>query len=200
MEKFIEKNKLPNENKIVALLPGSRKQELDKILPLMLQLPPLFPGYSFVIAGTGSLGKQEYEKFEGIENVSIIFDQTYDLLSVAHAAVVTSGTATLETALFNVPEVVCYKTSPLSFSIARMLVNIRFISLVNLIMDKEIVRELIQDKLIIGNLKQELSLILNDQPYRINMLGNFLLLQKNLGGAGASKRIAEKMVRGIQNK
>lgn len=197
---FIEKNKLDNENKIIALLPGSRKQELEKMLPLMLQLPALFPGYSFVIAGTSSLAKSEYEKFEGFENVKIIFDQTYNLLSVAHAAIVTSGTATLETALFDVPEVVCYKASPVSYRIARLLVNIRFISLVNLIMDKEVVQELIQDDLSIDNLKEELTKILNDPAYRTNMLRNFLLLQDNLGGAGASKRIAEKIVRDIQKR
>lgn len=196
---FLEKNKL-SDQKTVALLPGSRKQELEKMLPLMLQLPSSFPDYSFVIAGTSSLVKSEYEKFEGIDKVNIVFDQTYDLLSAAHAAVVTSGTATLETALFHVPEVVCYKTSPVSFGIAKMLVDIRFISLVNLIMDKEVVRELIQDDLSIENLKGELSKILDDSDYRNNMLRNFLLLQENLGGAGASKRIAEKIVQHIQKK
>jgi lipid-A-disaccharide synthase len=196
-ETFLGNNNL-SDHKIVALLPGSRKQELEKMLPLMLQLPSCFPDYIFVIAGTSSLEKSEYEKFKGIDKVSIVFDQAYDLLSSAHAAVVTSGTATLETALFSVPEVVCYKTSPVSFGIARMLVNIRIISLVNLIMDKEIVRELIQGDLTVENLKQELSNILNDSTYRTDMLRNFILLQEKLGGAGASKRIAEKIVRSIR--
>lgn len=192
-QKFIEKNNFSSK-KIIALLPGSRKQELEKLLPTMLLLPPHFKDYQFVVAGTSSLDKSEYLKFKGIGNVKIVFDQTYDLLSRSHAAVVTSGTATLETALLQVPEVVCYKSSWLSFSIARLLVNINFISLVNLIMDKEIVKELVQTDFNFENLRYELDKILHDNAYCENMLENFLLLQNKLRGVGVSERIAKKIV------
>ena len=195
--RFISENNLPNKN-IVALLPGSRKQELDKMLPMMVQLPERFPDHHFVIAGTSNLPKSEYQLYADKEKVQVVFDQTYNLLSVAEAAVVTSGTATLETALFGVPEVVCYKTSPVSYAIARMLVNIRFISLVNLIMDKEVVKELIQDKLLAENIEKELAAILTNDEYRAKMHRNLLLLHEILGGAGCSERIAKKIVQYVQ--
>ncbi len=192
-EKIIEEYKL-DKRKIVALLPGSRKQELDKILPIMLRMPSEFQNYQFVIAGTSSLDKSEYSKFAGFENTKIIFDKTYDILSVADAAIVTSGTATLETALLNVPEIVCYKTSGFSYAIAKLLVHIRFISLVNLIMNKEVVKELIQNDLDSENLKTELDKILNNNEKREKMFNNFAGLQEKLSGTGVSERIARKIV------
>ena len=136
-----------NEKEIIALLPGSREQEVTKMLELMLSVRPYFKDYQFVIAGAPSLPKEFYQKFVD-ENVHFVSNRTYDLLRCSKVALVTSGTATLETALLNIPEVVCYKSSTISYEIGKRVVkNIKYISLVNLIMDEEIVTELIQKEL-----------------------------------------------------
>ena len=135
-------------NNIIALLPGSRKQELEKKLPIMLEVTKFFPDHSFVVAKAPGLDDAFYDAFlSPLKNVSSVRDQTYELLSRSTAALVTSGTATLETALFEVPEVVCYKGNDLSYRIAKWLIKIKYISLVNLIMDREVVKELIQHEL-----------------------------------------------------
>ncbi len=181
-----------NEKKIIALLPGSRKQEVEKMLSIMLSVMPHFPDYQFVIAGAPSLDKEFYQKFE-TENVHFVSNKTYDLLRCSEAALVTSGTATLETALLNVPEVVCYKGSRISYEIGKRLVkNIQYISLVNLIMNREVVKELIQNELTTKNLIKELNLILGENRQKI--LSNYDELRQKLGGKGASENAAEVIV------
>ncbi len=189
--KFISVNQLENKQ-IVALLAGSRKQEIERLLPEMLAVIPHFPYFQFVIAGVSSLEPELYRKICGNSNVKIIFDKTYSLLQHAEAAVVTSGTATLETALLNVPEVVVYKTSPITFHIGKLFVDIKYFSLVNIIMDSEVVKELLQFDLQ-QDIKTELQKILHDNSYKNKMLDNYQLLHQKLGESGASKRVAEMM-------
>jgi lipid-A-disaccharide synthase len=190
---FVEKNNL-EEKSIVALLPGSRMQEISTMLPLMLSIKKSFPDHQFVIAAAPSVPLSFYENLMKGSDAKVIFNQTYELLRHAEAAMVTSGTATLETSLFNVPEVVCYKGSAISFFIARKLVKVKYISLVNLIMDKEIVKELIQSELNEINLKNELEKLLHDKVYRETMLENFSVLRSKLGGIGASAKTARLMI------
>ena len=157
---------IDTNKKIIALLPGSRKQEIAKKLPIMLSVANHFPEYQFVVAKAPGQDDHFYEPFlNGISNVDVVKNSTYDLLLKAKAALVTSGTATLETALFAVPEIVCYKGSPISYQIIKRLIKIKFISLVNLIMNKEIVKELIQDELNTTNLVRELSRLLKDDDH-----------------------------------
>ncbi len=182
-----------NDKKIIALLPGSREQEVTKMLELMLSVRPFFKDYQFVIAGAPSLPKSFYQKFVD-ENVHFVANKTYDLLRNSEAALVTSGTATLETALLNIPEVVCYKSSQISYEIGKRVVkNIKYISLVNLIMDKEVVKELIQKDLNTKNLTSELNLILGEN--RSKILKDYEKLREILGGAGASDVAAEIIVK-----
>lgn len=191
IEKFKSENHL-NEKEIIALLPGSRKQEVEKKLEVMLSVCSYFPHYQFVIAGAPSLPKEFYEKYVD-ENVHFVSNKTYDLLRCSKAALVTSGTATLETALLNVPEVVCYKSSRISYEIGKRLVkNIKYISLVNLIMDREVVKELIQNELNTENLVEELKLILGEKRQKI--LNDYDELRQKLGGKGASENAAEIIV------
>lgn len=174
---------------VIALLPGSRKQEISKMLSVMLSVTDSFPDFQFVIAGAPSQEYDFYKQFLNNKNVHFISNRTYDLLSVAHAALVTSGTATLETALFKVPEVVCYKGSWVSYQIAKRIITLKYISLVNLIMDREVVKELIQDEFNTKNLKVELQKIL-DPAHREKLLKDYDLLEEKLGGAGASATTA----------
>ncbi|MGN6352300.1 MAG: lipid-A-disaccharide synthase, partial [Parafilimonas sp.] len=154
----------PSANNIIAMLPGSRKQEIAKKLPSMLEVSRHFPQYQFILAKAPGLEDAFYESFvRNYTNVSSVRNKTYQLLTEAKAALVTSGTATLETALFGVPEVVCYKGSNISYQIAKRLIKIKYIALVNLIMDKPVVKELIQNELTVKNLKQELSQLLFDE-------------------------------------
>ncbi|WP_372745775.1 lipid-A-disaccharide synthase [Lutibacter sp.] len=178
---------------IIALLPGSRKQEITKLLSVMLKMADKFTDYEFVIAGAPSQDFEFYKPFIKKDNVQFISNKTYDLLSISYAAIVTSGTATLETALFKVPEIVCYKTSWISYQIGKRLVDLKFISLVNLIMDKEVVKELIQDDCNEKNLEIELHKILNEEN-RSKMFLNYFDLEKKLGGKGASKKVAELII------
>lgn len=184
---------------VIALLPGSRRQEISVMLPLMLSMRRHYPGYQFIIAGAPSQSKAFYERFIQQQDVKIVYNETYRLLQKASAALVTSGTATLETALFGVPEVVCYKGSAVSYMIARQLVKVKYISLVNLIMDREIVKELIQNELNEKNLKAELDKLL-DPASRQLMLENYEELKAKLGGAGASKYTAGLMVAALKDK
>lgn len=187
------------DSPIIALLPGSRKQEIRTMLRIMSGIIPSFPGYQFVIACAPSVPEKVYRSALGNRDVAMVSGQTYDLLSHAEAAIVTSGTATLETALIGVPEVVCYKGSRISFWIARQLVHVRFISLVNLIMDREVVTELIQHALTPKNLIRETKRLL-DPGVRKSMQDNFALLRKKLGGRGASVRTAQRIVQYLQDK
>lgn len=187
-----------DERPIIALLPGSRKQEIQTKLPIMLSVVDDFPAYQFVIAGAPGQERSFYQNFL-TKNIQLVENETYNLLQLSHSALVTSGTATLETALLNVPEVVCYKGSRISYEIGKRLVkHIKYISLVNLIMDKEIVTELIQHDLNYPNLKRELSLILEGE-HRLKMLSEFNQLRNKLGGSGASQVTAQKIVEVLQN-
>ncbi len=184
---------VPTDNPIIALLPGSRTQEINKMLPLMLEAAADFKEYNFVIAGAPSREAAFYKPFTKNKNVFVVLGQTYNLLQQSTAALVTSGTATLETALFGVPEVVCYKGSPISYQIAKRLVKIKYISLANLVMDREIVKELIQSDLTVKNLKLELKKLL-EGAYRTDMLKNYIELRQRLGGVGASANAANIIV------
>lgn len=186
-----------DEKPIIALLPGSRKQEISKMLSIMLSVVNDFPDYQFVIAGAPSQEYAFYQTFLNKENVKFIANKTYDLLSHSQAALVTSGTATLETALFNVPEVVCYKGSWASYQIAKRILTLKYISLVNLIRDKEVVKELIQDELNTKNLKIELNKILNTEG-RAQLLKEYAQLKQDLGGEGASKKTATLIINSLK--
>jgi len=179
---FKKKNNLDENYPVIALLPGSRRQEIINMLDLMLTVQPHFPEYQFVIAGVKNLA------------ASIVYEATYDLLAISEAALVTSGTATLETALLDIPEVVCYKTSAISYAVAKRLIKVPFISLVNLIMEKEVVRELIQDELNEQELVMELKSILKKGSKRAIQLNDYKKLQNLVGGPGASERTGGLMV------
>ena len=185
-----------NNKDIIALLPGSRKQEIAKKLPIMLSVASHFPDHQFVVAKAPGLEDDFYAPFLlTAPNVSSVSNQTYELLLQATAALVTSGTATLETALLKVPEIVCYKGSNISYQIAKRLISIKYISLVNLIMDKLVVKELIQDDLNTANLVRELNLILRDEPYRQQILADYEALWKLLSeGGNASALAAEEII------
>jgi lipid-A-disaccharide synthase len=194
-QEFLAKNKLSSKP-VIALLPGSRNQEIIKLLPLMLDVVSNFKDYQIIIAGAPNKSINYYEKIilsnkESRSSIKVICNQTYDILRISSAAIVTSGTATLETALFKVPQVVCYKTSVISYLIGRLLIhNLKFISLVNIILDKHVVKELIQNNCNKDNLVIELQKILNKSD-RSLMLKEYELLHKKLGGKGASKKTAE---------
>lgn len=182
---------------IIALLPGSRKQEIAKKLPIMLSVASHFPEYTFVVAKAPGLEDDFYTPFlSTATNVTSVRNQTYDLLMKAHAALVTSGTATLETALFAVPEVVCYKGNSISYQIAKRLIHIKYISLVNLIMDKPIVKELIQDELTTENLVRELQLITQNTDHRQKMIDDYSALRELLSkGGNASTQAAKQIIK-----
>lgn len=199
-ESFLEKNAL-EDKPIIALLAGSRKQELNKILPEMLNVIKDYPDYQFVIAGAPSMDDEDYKSYISGFDVKVIYEQTYQLVYHAKAALVTSGTATLETAIINTPEVVCYRAGggKIGFKLFWPLLKIKFISLVNIIMDRELVKELIQHNLNEKNIEYELNAILFDDSYRKNMLTDFDLLRDKLGGTGASNRFAKEIVSSIKN-
>jgi lipid-A-disaccharide synthase len=199
-----EKSKLPTrkeftlENKlddkpIIAVLPGSRKQEIERMLSIMLNVVGDFQDYQFVIAGTTNLPKEAYDNAVHM-GIKVVFNQTYALMQHAHAGIIKSGTSTLESALFRLPQVVCYKGGAVSYSIARLVVGnrVKYISLPNLILDKPVVKELIQSDLTASNLKNELKSILAGKK-REEMLENCDQLIQLLGNSGASKKVAQLM-------
>lgn len=194
-EGFLEKNAL-SAQPIIAVLPGSRKQEVSKKLPIMLAALKSYSNYQIIVAGAPSLDLEFYAPFlKDFSNVHIVHNQTYDLLSNAELAVVTSGTATLETALFEVPEVVCYIGSSISYLIAKQLIKIKYISLVNLIMDKEVVKELIQGECNPKTIAAEVDRIIVGGSKREEQLSNYKLMKEILGGGGASKTIAQAVLK-----
>lgn len=187
-----------DERPIIALLPGSRKQEISKMLAVMLSIVTDFPDYQFVIAGAPSQDASFYQQFIQEQNVHLLLNKTYDLLSISHAALVTSGTATLEAGLFKIPQVVCYKGNRASYEIAKRVINLNYISLVNLILDKEVVTELIQTEFNANRLKEELTKILD--PYRrATLFLDYYDLEQALGGKGASEKTAKLIVQSTQN-
>lgn len=178
-----------DERPVIALLPGSRKQEINTMLPIMLSVIDQFPHYQFVVGGAPSKTADFYSPIlQG--KAKLVLNQTYDLLQVSEAALVTSGTATLETALFQVPEVVCYKGNWFSYQIAKRLVKVNYISLVNLIMDREVVKELIQAELNTEQLQFELAAILPQGSKQASLEKEYAQLKEKLGGGGASSRVA----------
>jgi len=180
---------------IIALLPGSRKQEILKKLPVMLELSTLFPKHHFIVAQAPGQDDTFYQTLlQDYKNVSTVKNDTYNLLAISVAALVTSGTATLEAALFGVPEVVCYKGSPVSFWIAKRLIKVKYICLVNLIMDKEVVKELIQYELTVNNLKQELNLLLYDKIRQAQLQRDYAELKKILSEGGNASANAAKVI------
>lgn len=179
-----------DDRPVIALLPGSRKQEIDKMLQTMLGITNDFKEYQFVIAGAPSQDQEFYEQFIKSKQVHLVMNRTYEILGIATAALVTSGTATLETALFKVPEVVCYKGNFLSYQIAKRVINLDYISLVNLIMDREVVKELIQADFNKTNLRKELKKILSED-HRQKMFSDYYELEQKLGGKGASEKTAK---------
>lgn len=189
---FRKENQL-GEKPIIAVLPGSRKQEITKMLSVMLSVVDDFQEYEFVIAGAPSQDFEFYQQFISNKNIKFISNKTYDLLRSSTAALVTSGTATLETALFKVPEVVCYKGSSISYQIAKRIITLKYISLVNLIMDQEVVTELIQSECNTKRIKEELQKLL-EPDYRKKLLENYDILEQKLGGVGASKKTAKLIV------
>ena len=196
--KIIDGNQFRKENNldekpIIAILPGSRKQEISKMLSLMLSVVNDFQDYQFVIAGAPSQEYSFYQQFLKGKNIKFVANKTYDLLSNSHAALVTSGTATLETALFKVPEVVCYKGSWVSYQIAKRIITLKYISLVNLIMDEEVVTELIQNDCNPLKIKTELTEIL-EESNRKKLFEKYDELEQKLGGIGASEKTAKLIV------
>ncbi|MBR4706268.1 MAG: lipid-A-disaccharide synthase [Paludibacteraceae bacterium] len=197
---FLRRNSLGEKREIIALLPGSRTQEVKRILPVMLKVVPHFPDYQFVIGGVSSLDKSLYKKIIGNTDVFLIENQTYELLQNSSAAIVTSGTVTLETALFTVPEVVCYKATGFSYLLAKWMIKVKFISLVNLVMDKEVLKELIQSDLTEKNIVTELERLLHDGKRQRQILEDYDELRDRLGNAGASEKAAEIVVNAARMK
>jgi lipid-A-disaccharide synthase len=195
---FYQKNEFSYQP-IVALLPGSRAQEVKAMLAKMIALVPDFPQVQFVVAGVDSLPAATYALALS-KGIQVIYNQTYDLLSHAAAAVVTSGTATLETALFNVPQLVVYKTSWISYQIGKRLIRVPYISLPNLIADKQVVRELIQEDFSSGNLRQELGRLLSDATYRQELQAGYALIRERIGEQQASERVAHLILESLGKK
>ena len=194
---FINKHGLSKEKKLIALLPGSRKQEIKKMLPVFLKIVPLFPKYEFVLAGAPGINPQWYQKFLEGSNLKVIQNKTHDLLLHAEAALVSSGTATLETGILNVPQVVCYRSSFLSYQIAKLLVKLKYISLINLILDREVVKELIQRDFNVKKLAQQLEFILSDSGQK-KLKNDYKELRTVLGTGGASKKTAQLIIDALQ--
>lgn len=188
---FLEEYQL-DDRPLITLMPGSRKQEITKMLGVMLQVVDDYPDYQFLIAGAPGQDLSFYQSFLK-DNVTLVMNRAYDLLCLSHAALVTSGTATLETALFKVPQVVCYKGSAISYHIAKMIIKLDYISLVNLIMDKSVVTELIQNDFNVKNLKKELDQILLPQ-HRSQIFKDYHDLENRLGGGGASDKTARLII------
>ena len=182
------------EKPIIAILPGSRRQEIESILPEMLRIVDHYPNHQFFIAATNNFSEKYYSSFVKEKNVKLVFNETYGLLSNSSAALVTSGTATLETALFKVPQIVCYKTNWITYILAKNLVKINYLSLVNIIMDKQVVKELIQNELNENRLKIELDILLNDNEM---ILTNYDKLSNLLNKKGASKIAARFILKSI---
>ena len=194
---FRKQNHL-SQKPIIAILPGSRKQEITKMLSVMLSVVDDFPDYQFIIAGAPSQELSFYQTFITQDNIKFISNKTYDLLRNATAALVTSGTATLETALFKVPEVVCYKGSWTSYQIAKRIITLKYISLVNLIMDEEVVTELIQEGCTTKSIRDELQKILQPENRHI-LLEKYNVLEEKLGGVGASQLTAELIIKDLKS-
>jgi len=191
---FLAQHNLPTSKPLVALLPGSRRQEIKKMLPLMTALQADFPDHQFIIAGVSSVETAFYEKYSAFPDIPVIVHVTRKLLRSADAALVTSGTASLETALLKTPQIICYKSDHLSYLIAKQLIKVKYIGLPNLIMDKPIVKELIQNDFNRITLKNELSNLLLNAEKRQQVATDYDALEQKLGGVGASEKVAGRLV------
>jgi lipid-A-disaccharide synthase len=196
-EDFIKKNNLSGKP-LIAILPGSRKQEIERMLDIMLLIKNDFRDHEFVIGGSSNIPKEMYSAAIQ-KGIKVVFDQTYELMQHSEAGVIKSGTSTLESALFELPQVVCYRGGQLSYMIAKQLVNIKYISLVNLIMDAPLVKELIQTEMTAKNISAELKELLFNQAYRQQMISNYKQLKEQLGGPGASERLAASIYNNLKN-
>ena len=196
---FLRKNDLSIDKRIVALLPGSRRMELTRVVPILADVAKANRSVQFVVAAVKTLPLEMYSGLSGIPNVKLVFESTYDLLSVATAAMVTSGTATLETALFKVPEVLLYKTAVIEEAIVRSLIKVKYLGLVNLILDKPVVKELFQANMTISKLNEELARLLDDNGYRNKMLEEYEKLYKILDTGSASENAGRLMVQYLKD-
>jgi len=196
---FLTQHGIDPARKIIAVLPGSRKQEIEEMLHEMLAVLPAFQEYQFVVAGVSNLDRAYYAHFER-NGIKIVFDQAYDLLSRASAALVTSGTATLETALFGVPQVVCYRTSGLTYMIGKAVIKVPYISLVNLIVGRTVVEEYIQGNFTARNLLDELKRLLTDEPYIAKQRAGYAELRQKLGQHNAARQAAALMINYLAEK
>ena len=195
-KKFLEDNNL-QDKPIVAILAGSRKQEISSNLPLMVKVSKYFPDYQFVLAAAPSLDLKIYDKYIKNTNIKIVYNKTYDVMQHSVAGLITSGTATLEAALFNLPELVCYKGDWLSYQILKRLIKVKYASLVNLIMDRLLIKEFLQYDMTVENVKNELNKLLHDNNHISQMKNNFAEMREVLGGKGASERTAEIIVSSV---
>ena len=191
-KEFLKKNKITKEREIITLLPGSRSQEINSMLPIFLTLKKHYSNYELIVAGVKNVNKSVYQPAKDLD-VKVIYNQTYNLLYHSKIAIVTSGTASLECALFNVPQIVCYKTSSISYFIGKSLVNISFISLVNIILKKGTVKELIQNDLTEKNLVKELSNLFNDDRVS-EIINEYSKIYSMLSIKGTSKKIATSII------
>ena len=196
---FMEKSGLPEDKSIVALLPGSRTQELRQTAAVLKQTAASFPEYHFAVAAVKNVDQKLYDPIRGASNVSLVFEKTYDLLAFADGAVVTSGTATLETALWDVPQVVIYKTSPLTYGVGRLAVHVEYISLVNLIAGKEVVKELIQGDMNAEKLSYEVGQIMKNKEKRQQILLDYRSVREKLAENKASENAATKIITVLQS-
>ena len=188
--KDLDSRKIESEKPIIAILPGSRKQEIATSLPIMMEVAKSFENYQFIIAGAPSISQDFYRHITQDSYIPVLSNQTHALLKESKAAIVTSGTATLEAAILKVPQVVCYKTSSISYFLAKLVVKVKFIALVNLICNKEVVKELIQNDFNTVNLVNELNRILNKKN-KTQILSDYERMISLLGDEGASKRAAQ---------
>jgi len=196
---FLQKHQLKARQEVIAILPGSRKQEIQSMLPVFLEVAKAFPKLQFVVAGAPGSDFDWYRPFLENSPLKWVNNQTYDLLQHAHAALVTSGTATLETALFKVPQIVCYKSSAISYWIGKRIITLKFISLVNLILDRECVKELIQHECTAESIQKQLPLLL-DLKHRAEQLEAYKHLQALLSEKNASATTAALIYHAIQQK
>ena len=196
--KFCKKNNLTPKKPIIALLPGSRVQEIRKMLPLFNKIAAKFKKFQFVVAGAPGIDPKEYTKFIKSDSLNFVHEKTYQLLLNSCAALVTSGTATLETALLNIPQLVCYKCSPITYWIGKKVIKLKYISLVNLILEKEAVVELIQNDCTYEKLVVELETLLQKNSLE-KMNQNYIILKEKIGGSGASEKTAKLIFNSIRN-
>lgn len=183
----------------IAYLPGSRAQEVKTSIEMIIECARLKPDYQFLVAAVDNVDSIHYKPLEEVSNVEVILGKTYEVLKSSEAAIVTSGTATLEAALLHIPQVVCYKTSKVSYWIAKVLIKVRFLSLVNLIQNERILQEYVQDQYTPEIVLQEVDRILENEPYRQEILANYRKLRDRIGDHSASMTTASDIIQWLKN-